>query len=90
MLLTEGINVFNKNYKNLKKTLQDFIHQVKNANRPWIGREEKVFTLTLRQLGAEIRRTLYFVGEQPSIENHFAVINTLTTDILDHSSGETE
>ena len=56
---------------------------MKNANRPWIGREEKVFTSTLRQLGAEIRRTLYFEEEQPSIENHFAVINTLTTDLLE-------
>ena len=61
-------------------------HQVKNANRPWIGREEKVFTSTLRQLGAEIRRTLYFAEEQPSIENHFAVISTLTTDLLKQSS----
>ena len=55
---------------------------MKNVNRPWIGREEKVFTSTLRQMGADIRRTLYFAEEQPSIENHFAVINTLTTDPL--------
>ena len=55
---------------------------MKNVNRPWIGREEKVFTSTLRQMGAGIRRTLYFAEEQPSIENHFAVINTLTTNLL--------
>ena len=55
---------------------------MKNVNRPWIGREEKLFTSTLRQMGAGIRRTLYFAEEQPSIENHFAVINTLITDLL--------
>ena len=64
-------------------------HQVKNANRPWIGREEKVFTATLRQIGATIRRTLYFAEEQPSIEKHFGVINTLTTDLLEQSYGKT-
>ena len=74
----------------MEQSIIVYYHQVKNANRPWIGREEKVFTSTLRQLGVEIKRTLYFGEELPSIENHFAVINTLTTDILDHSSGKTE
>ena len=58
---------------------------MKNANRPWIGKEEKVFTSTLRQLGAVIRRQLYFDNEQPSIEKHFRVIETFLTDPLDIS-----
>ena len=58
---------------------------MKNANRPWIGKEEKVFTSTLRQLGVVIRRQLYFDNEQPSIENHFRVIETLLKDPIELS-----
>ena len=55
-------------------------YQVKNPNRPWIKREEKLFTGTLKRLGADITRRLYFDEEESSIENHFRIIETLATN----------
>ena len=55
-------------------------YQVKNPLRPWLGREEKLFTGTLKRLGADITRKLYFEEEEPSIETHFRVIETLAID----------
>ena len=57
-------------------------YQVNNPNRPWIGKEEKLFRNILTRLGAQLKRTLYFEEEPPSIENHFRVIESLLTDPL--------
>ena len=57
-------------------------YQVKNPNRPWIKREEKIFTGTLQRMGADITRKLYFEEEESCIENHFRVIETLTTNLI--------
>ena len=59
-------------------------YQVRNQNRPWIRREEKLFTGTLQRLGADIVRNLYFEEEESSIENHFRVIETFKTHPLKH------
>ncbi|CAG0889482.1 unnamed protein product [Darwinula stevensoni] len=50
-------------------------YQVQDPNRPWIGKEEKRFSETLRALGAPIRRTLHFAEESPSLHLHFQLLN---------------
>ena len=57
-------------------------YQVNNPNRPWIGKEEKMFRSILTRLGARLKRTLYYEEEPASIENHFRVIESLLTDPL--------
>ena len=57
-------------------------YQVSNPNRPWIGKEEKVFRNLLTRLGARVKRSLYYGEETASIENHFRVIESLLTDPL--------
>ena len=57
-------------------------YQVKNSNRPWVGREEKVFTSSLAKMGADISRQLYFDDQPPSIDNHFRIIGTLLSNPL--------
>ena len=66
--------------KNISVDVRVSPYQVKNPLRPWLGREEKLFTGTLKRLGADITRKLYFEEEEPSIETHFRVIETLATD----------
>ena len=63
--------------KNIKIDVRVTPYQVKNSNRPWIAKEEKLFTSTLHKLGADINRKLYFEDEPASIDNHFNVIKTL-------------
>jgi len=65
--------------KNISVDVRVTPYQVKNTNRPWIGREEKSFTSTLSRLGAKISRKLYFEDQPASIDNHFNVIKTLLT-----------
>lgn len=65
--------------KNISVDVRVTPYQVKNTNRPWIGREEKSFTSTLIRLGAKISRKLYFEDQPASIDNHFSVIKTLLT-----------
>ena len=58
-------------------------YQVKDVMRPWIGKEEKVFSSTFRQLAASrLARSIHFVEDEPSLVNHFRVIDTLCDDIL--------
>jgi len=66
--------------KKIKVDVRVSPYQIRNSHRPWIGREEKVFTGTLKRLGANITRRLYFEEEDPCIENHFRIIETLAMD----------
>jgi len=68
--------------KKIKVHVRVTPYQIKNPHRPWVGREEKVFTGTLKRFGANIVRRLYFEDEDPCIENHFRIIETLATDPL--------
>uniref|UniRef100_A0A1B6LUT1 Uncharacterized protein n=1 Tax=Graphocephala atropunctata TaxID=36148 RepID=A0A1B6LUT1_9HEMI len=49
-------------------------YQVNDDRRPWIRKEEKLFSDLLRKLGAPVKRVLYFENQVPSLENHFAVL----------------
>eukprot|EP00093_Oithona_nana_P013912 13912.XXX_398943_397867_1 [CDS] Oithona nana genome sequencing. len=57
--------------------------QVNDPMRPWIGKEEKKFRSVLKRLledrneSSRLKRTLVFADEEPSILNHFRVIDTL-------------
>jgi len=55
-------------------------YQVRDMRRPWIKKEEKVFSQTLAKLGANIQRKLYFEEEEVCIENHFRILTTLNDD----------
>jgi len=66
--------------KNIVVDVRVTPYQVRNPNRPWIKREEKIFSESLKKLGANISRNLYFEDEEPSIENHFRIIETLKTN----------
>ena len=57
-------------------------YQVHNTNRPWIGKEEKLFRSLLTRLGARVKRRLYSDEEPACIENHFKVIESLVADPL--------
>jgi len=49
-------------------------YQVEDSNRPWIKKEERKFSETLRTLGGKIDRTLHF-GEGPAdIYTHFKLL----------------
>ena len=70
--------------------------QVKDPMRPWIGKEEKKFRSVLKRLledrneSSRLTRTLFFAEEEPSILNHFRVIDTLSkTDLLGLGKVET-
>ena len=78
--LIRYVKVMHKKY-NFRLTIL-YCCQVKNSNRPWVGKEEKVFTGYLRRAGAKIVRNIYFEEEPASIENHFKVIETLLSDPL--------
>jgi hypothetical protein len=49
-------------------------YQVKDSGRPWIGKEEKQFYLTLKKAGVVLSRKLHFEEETASIENHFLLL----------------
>ena len=55
-------------------------YQVKDAHRPWIGKEEKQFHTTLKKLGVPLSRKTYFEEESPSLENHFALLKEFTVN----------
>jgi len=65
--------------KNIVVDVRVTPYQVRNPNRPWIKREEKIFSESLKKLGANISRNLYFEDEEPSIKNHFRIIETMKT-----------
>ncbi|XP_076361120.1 mitochondrial protein C2orf69 homolog [Tachypleus tridentatus] len=54
-------------------------YQIKCAQRPWVGKEEKIFQETLKKLGAKISRTVHFETEERSLKNHFQVLEEFTT-----------
>lgn len=55
-----------------------FVHvspyQVKDPNRPWIGKEEKKFIQKLKVLKANLKETKHHFDEPGSIDNHFLIL----------------
>lgn len=49
-------------------------YQIEDVQRPWIRKEEKMFTERLKKMKANITRQLHFEGEVPSIEIHFQIL----------------
>ncbi|CAH1112960.1 unnamed protein product [Psylliodes chrysocephalus] len=50
-------------------------YQIEDERRPWIKKEEKLFSDTLKKLGVPIRRIVHFDDIPASIQNHFNVLN---------------
>lgn len=49
-------------------------YQIQDDRRPWIKKEEKAFSDTLRRQGTTINRTVYFENVPASLLQHFDVI----------------
>ena len=49
-------------------------YQLNDSRRPYIRREEKIFTEILSRLGATLSRHVHFEKEAPSLDIHFQVI----------------
>lgn len=49
-------------------------YQVQDERRPWIRKEEKVFSELLKRLGAPVERTLHFENQLANLYTHFNVL----------------
>lgn len=49
-------------------------YQIQDDRRPWIKKEEKAFSDTLRRQGTTIDRTVHFENVPASLLQHFDVI----------------
>ncbi len=52
-------------------------YQVQDKRRPWVGKEEALFTKLLTKFGARLDRELFFAGQPADIGVHFEVLDTL-------------
>lgn len=50
-------------------------YQIQDDRRPWIKKEEKLFSDILRRLGAPVERSVHFENVCPNLFIHFDVIN---------------
>ncbi|XKL61679.1 hypothetical protein PGB90_001512 [Kerria lacca] len=53
-------------------------YQVKDKMRPWIGKEEKIFTEILIEYKANVTRQLHFHNQPASLNQHFELLNSFT------------
>ncbi|XP_059822970.1 mitochondrial protein C2orf69 homolog [Hypanus sabinus] len=49
-------------------------YQVQDSMRAWIGKEHKKFIRLLGEYGAKVTNQLHFENENPSLDNHFRVL----------------
>ncbi|CAH2009980.1 unnamed protein product [Acanthoscelides obtectus] len=49
-------------------------YQIKDERRPWIGKEEKSFTETAKDVGVTILRTVHFEDLPPTLNVHFDIL----------------
>ncbi|KAL5285228.1 C2orf69 family protein [Megaselia abdita] len=56
-------------------------YQVQDDRRPWIRKEEKIFTDLLRRLGASITRHIHFETTTPNLVTHFEVLQAFCQHI---------
>lgn len=50
-------------------------YQIQDERRPWIKKEEQLFTDILKRLGAQLDRNVHFEDVCPNLFIHFDVIN---------------
>ena len=60
-------------------------YQVQDDRRPWIRKEEKIFTDMLRRLGAPITRRLHYESQTANLMTHFEVLQAFCQHIHDFS-----
>ncbi|XP_075147286.1 mitochondrial protein C2orf69 homolog isoform X2 [Haematobia irritans] len=66
-------------------------YQVQDDRRPWIRKEEKIFTDLLRRLGAQITRHLHYDSQTANLMTHFEVLQAFCQHIHSqnlHVSGQ--
>ncbi|XP_023015367.2 mitochondrial protein C2orf69 homolog isoform X1 [Leptinotarsa decemlineata] len=49
-------------------------YQMEDKRRPWMKKEENIFSRTLRELGAPISHKTHFSGVEPDLDTHFNVL----------------
>ena len=49
-------------------------YQIRDKTRPWIGAEQKLFFEKLRSLGANVKSKVHFQDRDPSLYNHFRLL----------------
>jgi len=49
-------------------------YQLDDERRPWLAKEEKMFSDNLRVYGARVYRFFHFDGESPSLDMHFRIL----------------
>ncbi|XP_018328351.1 UPF0565 protein C2orf69 homolog isoform X2 [Agrilus planipennis] len=52
-------------------------YQITDDRRPWIKKEEKMFTEMLQKLGANIDRSVHFESSLPNLYTHFDVLTVI-------------
>lgn len=55
-------------------------YQIQDDRRPWIKKEEKVFSDLLSRLGAPVHRVVHFGNVPPNLFLHFDVLTAFTQD----------
>ncbi|CAD7083822.1 unnamed protein product [Hermetia illucens] len=60
-------------------------YQVQDDRRPWIRKEEKIFTDMLRRLGAPVTRQLHFDSTAANLFTHFEVLQAFCQHIQMHN-----
>ncbi|CAH1119351.1 unnamed protein product [Phaedon cochleariae] len=60
-------------------------YQIKDDHRPWIRKEEKLFSETLKKFGAPVHRKIHFENDSPSLEMHFSILNEFMQCDADYS-----
>lgn len=53
-------------------------YQIADCQRPWIKKEEKIFSSKLQKLNAKFKRVMHFTDEDPSLDNHFRILESFT------------
>lgn len=56
-------------------------YQVQDERRPWIRKEEKIFTDMLRRLGAPFKRHLHYENQTANLMTHFEVLQAFCQHI---------
>lgn len=60
-------------------------YQINDERRPWIRKEEKMFSDLLQRLGAPVNRVVHFENVFPNLLMHFDVLTTFR-----HSGGSSK
>nr|CAI5819715.1 unnamed protein product [Callosobruchus analis] len=56
-------------------------YQIQDDRRPWIGKEEKLFSENAKKLGVAISRTVHFKDIPPALNVHFDILKVFANNL---------